>query len=378
MEPQVTEYCEPESERTSSTLWQGCSVRILSSRSDILALRHCGLRFPDNSAEPTFFLGTVACQWRPVVAVVSREPGRIAGLVYLRERLLAGRPSGILHGDGTFGTMVIGADRERVLEAALHELLSSRRKLRGIRLVVEPGSEEDKLAQRLAGTKGWDVSPSQVESYHVYLPLPGTYQAFLEGLGSRTRRNLRHHRREFEAAGHHYLDRLSLDEYRTAARELREQCTVSSGPGALEQTLQWSEAVAEPWMVGLRHQNGEWLGVCGGCSLPGRAIMFLQLNRDRQYQAWSLSNVLRAYLIESLIDQGCPELVFWLGAAGSLARYTRPYPARRLYLDRPSWPWRAIRWTAARLGPRVSQAQWHDLSWLAPLSPAETSWNQEA
>lgn len=350
------------------------AVRLVSDPDEIRALLHSGLSFRDNSAEPAFFLGSLARNWLPLVAVVSRSGGEIAGLVYLRERLFAGMPSGIIHGDHTFDTMVIAAEqgRDEVLETALRELLAQRR-IRGVRLVVDPGSDADRVARRVAAEQQFDVTPSGVESYHVRLPLADTYAAFLETLGSRTRRNFRHYRRDFEAGGHQYLDRLTLAQYREAAAQLRDQCSITASAEALELTLRWTEATARPWMVGLRHKSGEWLGVSGGCLLPGRAMMFLQLNHDRLYGGMSLSTVLRGYLVESLIGWECRELGFWLGAAGALARYAQPYPSRRLYLDRRSWPWRVARWGARKLAPRVRPAQRHDLSWIAPIAAADVT-----
>jgi hypothetical protein len=51
--------------------------------------------------------------------------------------------------------------------------------------------------------------------------LPPSYQAFLHGLGPKTRRNFRRYCRHFEAAGHRYIAHLSADEFRQAAGTLR-------------------------------------------------------------------------------------------------------------------------------------------------------------
>ena len=55
--------------------------------------------------------------------------------------------------------------------------------------------------------------------------------------------------------------------------------------------------------MGLRHRNGEWLIVMCGVYRPGAGVLLLQLNNDRDFPRDSLSVVMRAYLIESLIRQ---------------------------------------------------------------------------
>ena len=77
-------------------------------------------------------------------------------------------------------------------------------------------------------------------------------------------------------------------------------------------------AADRPWAVGLKHRDGGWLSVSGGWYSAGHAVMFFQRNNDREHGDASLSLVLRAKLIEALIDEQVPELMFWAGCAPPL------------------------------------------------------------
>jgi hypothetical protein len=118
-------------------------------------------------------------------------------------------------------------------------------------------------------------------------------------------------------------------------------------------------------MVGLKHRNGEWLSVAAGWRSSGRATMFIQLNNDREYGNASLSVVLRAHLIETLIRKGIPELVFWSGSAAPLSRYASPIPAIAVHLDTPAFGWRLFRSVIGRSVPWIPRWVAADVGWLA-------------
>jgi hypothetical protein len=71
-------------------------------------------------------------------------------------------------------------------------------------------------------------------------------------------------------------------------------------------------AADRPFYVGLKDgRHGKWLSIAGGCHRPDSAVMFFQLNNDLEFAHDSISLVLRACLVESLIRQGAKELLFW-------------------------------------------------------------------
>jgi hypothetical protein len=72
-------------------------------------------------------------------------------------------------------------------------------------------------------------------------------------------------------------------------------------------------------------------------------VLCFQCNNDSNFGNDSLSIVLRAYLIESLIAQSLEELVIWAGTQGPLSRYVSYAPAVGVRLDLPTCSWRVAR-----------------------------------
>jgi hypothetical protein len=88
-----------------------------------------------------------------------------------------------------------------------------------------------------------------------------------------------------------------------------------------------------------------------------------QSNNDCDFGPDSLSIVLRAYLIESLIGQSLEELVIWSDTRPPLSRYVSYVHAVGVRLDLPTCSWRAARMlisTAKPFLPRrlAAAAQW--------------------
>jgi hypothetical protein len=93
-------------------------------------------------------------------------------------------------------------------------------------------------------------------------------------------------------------------------------------------------------------------------------MLFLQLNDDRDHDLTSLSVVLRAHLIETLIRSGTRELVFWSGCARPLSRYVTPIPAMAVYLDTPALGWRLIRSMVGKTQPWMPRSIAADVRWM--------------
>jgi hypothetical protein len=74
---------------------------------------------------PRLFLASVLSQyWKPPVVVVSRGP-RISGLLYCKERVVAGIATGIVFGDDTVGAKIVArpGEEDSVLHCAVEALL---------------------------------------------------------------------------------------------------------------------------------------------------------------------------------------------------------------------------------------------------------------
>ena len=344
------------------------SADVLSSPADIAQLEECVHRLMperDDTVEPRFFLASLSEEWTPRVVVVRRGDA-IAGIVYTKERRVRGFSTGIVYGDGRLGNLAVAdaADREEVLVVAVASLFKLSH-VRGVRLAIPVAEVEARAVARAQPMVPFDLgySPSSPFDTHARLPLPGGYEEFLGRLGSRTRRNFRYYRRRFEDGGHVYVDDVSPQDLVHAARELRPKCRIPTGQREIDRALNLLNATRRPWITGLKHHDGTWLSVAAGWFSGTRAIMFFQLNDDRDHDDASLSVVLRGRLIETLIRSGTPELVFWSGTAAPLSRYVEPIPAMSAYLDTPALGWRLLR-------SMIEKAQ----PWMTPRMAADARW----
>jgi hypothetical protein len=328
-----------------------CSGIVLDSVPDIRKLResagHSLLR-TDVLLDPEFFLASLSKGWSPRVVAVNRGTD-LVGIVCAKERTFCGLRLGVIHADLTFGSYLLGDPRQRqeIMLFALEKLLASPA-TRGLRLKVRRGSPELAAVRRLLASTHLDVHFSRLKD-HASLPLPDTYEQLLMNFGSTTRHNFRYYRRRFETAGHVYLNSLSLDEVRLAAFDLRPKCSRPGRLDAIEKFLNMAATAGRPLTAGLKGRNGEWLSVMCGVYRASSGVLLLQLNNDRDFPRDSLSVVLRAFLLESLIHQGVKEFIIWEGTGAPLSRYATQIPALGVYLDSPGYQWRLARLAVSTL-----------------------------
>jgi len=350
-----TPQAEAPPEQTINSVAGEYSGVLLSSAAKIRELKEVAsqlARHYEPMLDPEFFLASVSQGWAPRVVVVYR--GRdVAGILYAKERAISGIRTGVVYADGSLDGMLLAAERHRqdALRVALETLLSSPG-IRGLRLRLLRDSGDLNSIGQLVISRSLDVQYSLIEhdvsplwKYHAHLPLADSYDRFLNRLGSTTRHNFRYYRRRFEAAGHRFVDSLSVDELRSAAAELapKSKFVTSWRHLEIENGLKMVAAAGRPLAIGLKHRDGEWLSVIGGWYRPGGAVLCFQCNNDSNFGNDSLSIVLRAYLIESLIAQSLEELVIWAGTRGPLSRYVSYAPAVGVRLDLPTYSWRVAR-----------------------------------
>jgi len=323
--------------------------------------------------DPEFFLPAMSKGWRPrVVAVYSA--GEVVGVMYTKERVIAGIPTGIVYGDGSLGGMLVSnsAHQQKAFGVAMEVLLESPG-IRGARLRVLRSCGEIDAVRQVIASMSMDGQFSAIErngsplwKYHAHLQLADTYERFLGGLGSTTRHNFRYYRRRFEAAGHKFVECLSMDEFRSAALELRPKSkfVAESKLAGFERTLSTVAATHRPLAIGLKHRDGQWLSVIGGWYRPGGAVLCFQCNYDCEFDADSLSTVLRAYLIELLIRQSLKELVIWGDTGPPLSRYASYPPTVEVRLDVPTVAWRAARFFMSKFGPHLPRRLASAVQWM--------------
>ena len=158
-----------------------------------------------------------------------------------------------------------------------------------------------------------------------------------------------------------------MEELRSAALELRpkSRLTAESNLAGFEKTLSMVAATDRPLAVGLKHRDGQWLSVIGGWYWPGGAVLCFQCNYDTEFDADSLSTVLRAYLIEMLIGQGLKELVIWGDTGPPLSRYVTYPPTVGVRLDVPTVAWRAARFVISKFGPHLPRRLASAVQWVS-------------
>lgn len=349
-----------------------CRAESVHGAEDILRLAGDAKRLAGDalgSLCPKFFLATIPREQCIPRVVVLRRAGEVIGIVYVRERKLAGIRTGMIFGDTRLGPMIASRreDRETVWRTAVSHLLT-RKTVLGVRLAIPLSEFELYAGEGIVSPIGAVASYRNEELSNALLPLASSYEAFLSQMGPRTRRNLRYYRRQFEKHGHAYIEPLTIAEFRAAALELADESQAPAQRAAIEFRIQLCSTADRPMLAGLRASNGKWLAVQGGWYCHGQPTMYLQMNRDQEYPADSLSMVLRGYLIESLIRQGFSSLVFVHGVSEPLRHYSDRIPTIGLYLDKPNGFLSPAFFLelAARVVP-VRLAQHAD--WIANLNP---------
>jgi hypothetical protein len=339
------------------------AATIVSTRAEILELTPFvySLAEEPGMLAPRFFLASVLPKyWKPRVVVVS-QGSRIAGLLFCKERIVAGIATGIVFGDDTLGAMIAARPGEAglVLHFAVEALLEQ-----VVALRFRVGS--DLLGLMESAKVGAHIYSCRAE-HHAHLELPRSYDEFLTRVGPSTRHNLRRYRRRSEAMGNEVSLDLEYSEFCTAARRLYPNTSFATSTSELERALEMISTIPRPsrLLIGLRRANREWISLAGGWYNGSRAILNMQMNHRRMGRD-SVSLVLRSYLIEMLVKRGCREIIFWAGTSAPLSSYTAQRGEFVACLDVQSHPWRMIRLacaTLAKLSP-FSLGDW--LKWVEP------------
>ena len=340
----------------SSERW---TATIVSSRSEIADLEPFvrSLSPEPGMLAPQFFLASL-CEnrWKPHVVVVSRNR-RVSGLFYCKEVILGGVGTGIVYFDDALGAMVAASEEEAasVIHAAVELLL---KRMVGLRFLVPAG----RLAPFWSVQSAADLDFRRADP-HDHLQLPRTYTEFLARLGPRTRRNFRYYRRRSELSGNEFVSDLAFADFCSAARRLFPKAAYALNRDNFERCLAMIETMPSQVLVGLRRKGGEWISLAGGWHLGDRTILVAQLN-DRACGRDSISSVLRSSLIESLIDRGTRELIFWAKSSSPLGGYCTSPEIFAVYIDSRSLPWRLFRHACVMVGKFAPRNAGKWLDWV--------------
>jgi hypothetical protein len=292
---------------------------------------------------PDFFLASVSPPgWKPLIVAVSRGP-QIVGVVYCKERVVAGMGIRVVFGNDSLGAMVAARpdDVESVLRVSTAALLKH---AIALRVLVR--------SDRLSFFRNFKANAEvkfDKRRHHAHLALPNNYQEFLADRGPHTRRNFRYYRRRSESAGNQFIPAINFTDFSAACRNLLSKSAHQKSRRSLETHLAMIGVMPSQITMGLKDAHGKWIGLAGGWFVGDRAFLVTQLN-DRTRTRESISLVLRSYMIEALIRRRCPELVFWEGASAPITSFANYADVFMTQFDVRSFPWRLVRqsWAAVR------------------------------
>jgi hypothetical protein len=160
------------------------------------------------------------------------------------------------------------------------------------------------------------------------LRLACSWSAFLATVGPDTRRNLRRYPARAAQAGVTFQPEMDAPTFASAFDSIRPHALRWDGVDPRGARCHAREAIR----VGLHSREHGWLSVLAGWYHGDRAFIATQMNHGGLPQL-SLSMVLRASLIQTLIARGAREIVFLDGCAGALQLSCIEEPIDRARLE---------------------------------------------
>jgi len=150
-----------------------------------------------------------------------------------------------------------------------------------------------------------------------YLQLEETLDKTLALIGSRTRNHLRYYRRRAE----NQLGCEFVAEPKISREDFLALNRISAYP-ATDEIAMWRydslNTLRDPAFYGLRDRDGNWLSLIGGLHSCGNMETYWQMNRYDLKQ-YSLSTVMRSFVIEQEISRGTSRLYFEGGTSHSMS-----------------------------------------------------------
>jgi hypothetical protein len=179
------------------------------------------------------------------------------------------------------------------------------------------------------------------------LRIASTFDATIAGMGSHTRRNLRHFRRlaesEFGAA---FVPEVYLSESEFLAFNRR--CLYPFLPWVVRWRFGDARKLPGSVFAGLRAKDGRWLSMIGGRRRKGTTYIDWQMNL-KDFPAFSIGTAMRAFLLEHEIARGTQLLTFEDGTPHPMSRAFVRENVTDLLLARRSLSPNILRKVAARI-----------------------------
>ena len=242
----------------------------------------------------------------------------LVGAGVVQEYQVLGAGSGVYMTDDETGERTViarAADRAWVAAVAAEELMGAGARL--ILLSAQMGAEAVKeVGARSRAYGGRCVWGGSVRAIDQYLPLLETLEATLATLGKHTRRNLRYYRRRAEEK----LGCVFVAQMEMSRAEFLAVNRICSYP-VPDEIAGWrydaTTGMAGGVFAGVRAGNGDWLSLLGGRHHHDRTSVAWQMNRE-EMAMYSLSTVMRSYLLEHEVGRGTRKLFFDGGTPHSI------------------------------------------------------------
>lgn len=179
-----------------------------------------------------------------------------------------------------------------------------------------------------------------------------TYEETLAKLGKHTRRNLRYYRRRVETElGCVFVPQAVLSE--AEFLQFNRDCAHQVTPAVMARRYKTTHEMEGALFAGVKTSSGEWLSLIGGRKHHGVTEIDWQMNRGG-FANYSLSTVMRSFLIESEVASGTKSLDFEGGTPHSMRFAFEVMYANDLLVARRSIPVYLLRKFARRVMPSTN------------------------
>lgn len=266
-----------------------------------------------------------ALQKIPTLVLMGMDAGAVAanqlvGAVLLYEYKMAGLGTRVFATDDTTGQRTVIAPlnlRTQVAEAACRALLD-----RGAlaAMISFEGVTVDPLETGTGLTETCSIA-TRNRSVPRYLPLADAVEETLALLGRHTRRNLRYYRRRLETEmGSEFVPEVAMGRGEFLAINRASTNPVSDDLAAWRYRA--IQSTPGTLFAGVRASNGRWLSLIGGRRHMNVTEIDWQMNLAG-LPRYSLSTVMRSYVLEHEVELGTTRLAFTGGT---------PHPMRHSFV----------------------------------------------
>ena len=357
--------------------------RIVSGRAEVLAQRSMLLALSERCRQPgamdflEYFLTSPDLRREtPHLVIVGPEqrlsdapPEKVFGALLVLEQRILGFKSGIFATEDMTGrrTLIAPAPaRILVAEIAAQALMEA-----GAQIVLQSVNgysdehQQIKLATSDRGRSNWSFS-ARLRKVRTYLPLASTMDATLAAIGQRTRSNLRYYRRRAEAdLGCTFVPSVSIT--REDFLAFGAQCAYPVSKDVAMWRYDSVQTAPGMFFSGVRQGDGRWLSLVGGRRCHGMTEIDWQMNR-LDLPTYSLSTVMRSYLMEHEIAQGSTKLLIEGGTPHTMRFSFMTYAVTDMIVMRDS----TMAWFLRRVGVFMMPAKKTFLRQI--VTSPETRW----